>query len=171
MKNGKFEKKDLDSLNEFYKNNGAMTTDDFRNMVDELAEWSEGESEEDKKDVELWNAVRETTTTADSIFLYDVKDEDAFGVIIDIMATLHYDNGKPLVGDDYNYFDNYDRDQDFWGFYEDAIISHFELDKDGNLMQILVMTKEDLKDLLTDEYDGASWEHDYEDGDDGDDGD
>ena len=29
MKNGKFEKKDLYSLNEFYKNNGAMTTDDF----------------------------------------------------------------------------------------------------------------------------------------------
>lgn len=171
MKNGKFEKKDLDSLNEFYKNNGAMTTDDFRNMVDELAEWSDGDSEEDKKDVEFWNAVRETTTAADSIFLYDVKDEDAFMVIIDIMETLHYDNGKPLVGDDYNYFDNYDRDQDFWGFYEDAIISHFELDKNGNLMQILVMTKENLKDLLTDEYDGASWEHDYGDGDDGDDGD
>ena len=47
MKNGKFEKKDLDSLNEFYKNNGAMTVEDFRNMVNELAEWSEGESEED----------------------------------------------------------------------------------------------------------------------------
>ena len=161
MKNGKFEKKDLVSLNEFYKNNGAMTTDDFRNMVDELAEWSEGDSEEDKKDVEFWNAVRETTMTTDSIFLYDVKDEDAFSVIIDIMETLHYDNGKPLVSDDYNYFDNYDRDQDFWGFYEDAIISHFELDKNGNLIQVLVMTKEELKDLLTDAYDGASWEHDY----------
>ena len=162
MKNGKFEKKDLVSLNEFYKNNGAMTVEDFKNMVNELAEWSEGDSEVDKKDVEFWNAMREVTTTADSLFLYDVKDEDAFGVIIDIMGTLHYDNGKPLVGDDYNYFDNYDRDQDFWGFYEDAIISHFELDKNGNLMQILVMTKEELKDLLTDAYDGASWEQDYE---------
>ena len=162
MKNGKFEKKDLYSLNEFYKNNGAMTVEDFKNMVNELAEWSEGDSEVDKKDVEFWNAMREVTTTADSLFLYDVKDEDAFGVIIDIMGTLHYDNGKPLVGDDYNYFDNYDRDQDFWGFYEDAIISHFELDKNGNLMQILVMTKEELKDLLTDAYDGASWEQDYE---------
>ena len=163
MKNGKFEKKDLVSLNEFYKNNGAMTVEDFKNMVYELAEWSEGDSEVDKKDVEFWNAMREVTTTADSLFLYDVKDEDAFGVIIDIMGTLHYDNGKPLVGDDYNYFDNDDREQDFWGFYEDAIISHFELDKNGNLMQILVMTKEELKDLLTDAYDGASWEHDFED--------
>lgn len=161
MKNGKFEKKDLDSLNEFYKNNGAMTTDDFRNMVDELAEWSEGDSEEDKADVEFWNAVRETTMTADSIFLYDVKDEDAFGVIIDIMETLHYDNGKPLVGDDYNYFDQYDRDQDFWGFYEGAIISHFELDKNGNLIQVLVMNKKELTDILTKWYDGASWEHDF----------
>lgn len=161
MKNGKFEKKDLDSLNEFYKNNGAMTTDDFRNMVDELAEWSEGESEEDKEDVEFWNAVRETTTAADSIFLYDVKDKDAFIVIMDIMETLHYDNGKPLVGDDYNYFDQYDRDQDFWGFYEGEVIDHFELDKDGNLMQILVMTKKELTDILTKWYDGASWEHDF----------
>lgn len=161
MKNGKFEKKDLYSLNEFYKNNGAMTVEDFKAMVYELAEWSEGESDVDKEDVEFWKAILEATTAADSIFLYDVKDEDAFMVITDIMETLHYDNGKPLVCDEYNYFDNYDRDQDFWGYYEDAIISHFELDKDGNLMQILVMTKENLKDLLTDAYDGASWEHDY----------
>ena len=161
MKNGKFEKKDLDSLNEFYKNNGAMTVEDFRNMVNELAEWSEGDSEEDKEDVEFWKAILEVTTTADSIFLYDVKDEDAYGVIIDIMATLHYDNGKPLVGDDYNYFDQYDRDQDFWGYYEGEVIDHFELDAVGNLMQILVMTKEELTDKLTDMYDGASWEHDF----------
>ena len=161
MKNGKFEKKDLDSLNEFYKNNGAMTTEDFKDMVDELAEWSEGDSEEDKEDVEFWTTIRETTTNADSIFLYDVKDEDAYGVIIDIMATLHYDNGKPLVGDDYNYFDQYDRDQDFWGYYEGEVIDHFELDAVGNLMQILVMTKEDLTESLTMNYDGASWEHDF----------
>ena len=161
MKNGKFEKKDLDSLNEFYKNNGAMTTEDFKDMVDELAEWSEGDSEEDKEDVEFWKIVREVTTNADSIFLYDVKDEDAYGVIIDIMETLHYDNGKPLVGDEYNYFDQYDRDQDFWGYYEGEVIDHFELDNWGNLMQILVMTKEDLTDSLTDAYDGASWEHDF----------
>ena len=161
MKNGKFEKKDLDSLNEFYKNNGAMTVEDFRNMVNELAEWSEGESEEDKEDVEFWSAVLEVTTDADSIFLYDVKDEDAYSVIIDIMGTLHYDNGKPLVGDEYNYFDQYDRDQDFWGYYEGEVIDHFELGKDGNLMQILVMTKEDLTESLTMNYDGASWEHDF----------
>ena len=161
MKNGKFEKKDLDSLNEFYKNNGAMTVEDFRDMVDELAEWSEGESEEGSEDVEFWTAAREATTDAGSLFLYDVKDEDAYIVIIDIMETLHYDNGKPLVCDEYNYFDQYDRDQDFWGYYEGEVIDHFELGKDGNLMQILVMTKEDLADSLIDAYDGASWEHDF----------
>ena len=161
MKNGKFEKKDLDSLNEFYKNNGAMTTVDFRDMVDELAEWSEGDSEEDKEDVEFWKTVQETTTDVDSIFLYDVKDKNAFEVIYDIMETLHYDNGKPLSCNDYNYFDHYDRDQDFWGFYEDELIDHFELDIDGNLMQILVMTKEELTESLTMAYDGASWEHDF----------
>lgn len=161
MKNGKFEKKDLDSLNEFYKNNGAMTVEDFRDMVDELAEWSEGDSEEDQEAVEFWSAVREVTTDTDSIFLYDVKDRNAFIVIYDIMETLHYDNGKPLICDEYDYFEHYDRDQDFWGYYEGEVISHFELDKDGNLMQILVMTKEELTDALTMDYDGASWEHDF----------
>ena len=161
MKNGKFEKSDLKALNKFYKENGAMTTEDFRSMVDELAEWNEGDSEEDQEAVEFWRAVQEVTTNADSIFLYDVKDEDAYSVITDIMETLHYDNAKPLVCDEDNYFDNYDRDQDFWGYYEGEVISHFELDKDGNLMQILVMTKEDLKDSLTMAYDGASWEHDF----------
>ena len=161
MKNGKFEKKDLKALNEFYKNNGAMTVEDFRDMVDEMIEWSEGDSEEDQEAVEFWSAVQEVTTDVDSIFLYDVKDEDAYSVITDIMETLHYDNGKPLVCDEYNYFDNYDRDQDYWGYYEGEVISHFELDEIGNLMQILVMTKEDLKDSLTMAYDGASWEHDF----------
>lgn len=161
MKNGKFEKKDLKALNEFYKNNGAMTIEDFRDMVDEMIEWSEGDSEEDQKAVEFWSAVQEVTTDAGSIFLYDVKDEDAYSVITDIMETLHYDNGKPLVCDEYNYFDNYDRDQDYWGYYEGEVISHFELDEIGNLMQILVMTKEDLTDSLTMAYDGASWEHDF----------
>ena len=161
MKNGKFEKKDLKALNEFYKNNGAMTCVDFRDMVDEMIEWNEGDSEEDKEAVEFWTAVQEIMLDTDSIFLYDVKDRNAFIVIYDIMETLHYDNGKPLVCDEYNYFDNYDRDQDYWGYYEGEVISHFELDEIGNLMQILVMTKEDLKDSLTDAYDGASWEHDF----------
>ena len=161
MKNGKFEKKDLDSLNEFYKSIGAMTVEDFRDMVDELAEWSEGDSEEDQEAVEFWSAVREVTTDADSIFLYDVKDRNAFIVIYDIMETLHYDNGKPLICDEYDYFEQYDRDQDFWGYYEGEVIDHFELDKDGNLIQVLVMTKEELTDALTMAYDGASWEHDF----------
>ena len=161
MKNGKFEKKDLNALNEFYKNNGAMTVEDFRDMVDEMIEWSEGDSEEDQEAVEFWSAVQEVTTDAGSIFLYDVKDEDAYIVIADIMETLHYDNGKPLVCDEYNYFDQYDRDQDFWGYYEGEVIDHFELDSWGNLMQILVMTKEDLTESLTMNYDGASWEHDF----------
>ena len=138
-----------------------MTVEDFKDMVYELAEWSEGDSEEDQEAVEFWSAVQEVTTDAGSIFLYDVKDEDAYSVITDIMETLHYDNGKPLVCDEYNYFDNYDRDQDYWGYYEGEVISHFELDEIGNLMQILVMTKEDLKDSLTMAYDGASWEHDF----------
>ena len=161
MKYGKFEKKDLDELNKFYKNSGAMTCANFRAMVDEMIEWNEGDSEEDQEAVEFWTAVQESTTDAGSIFLYDVKDRDAFVVIYEIMETLHYDNGKPLNCDEYDYFDQYDRDQDFWSFYEDVVIDHFELEKDGNVIQIVVMTKEELTDILTDWYDGSSWEHDF----------
>ena len=161
MKNGKFEKKDLYELNEIYKDAGPMTCSDFKDYVDDLIEENNGSSQEEQEAVEFWNIVRESLFDAGSLFLYDVKDKDGYSVINDIMETLHYDNGKPLSCNDYNYFDYYDRDQDFWGFYEDELIDHFELDKDGNLIQVMVMNKEELTDKLTDMYDGASWEHDF----------
>ena len=157
MKYGKFEKKDLDELNKFYKNSGAMTCSEFRGMIDDIIE----NSEEEQESVEFWNIVQESLSGVGSLFIYDVKDEDGYMVINDIMETLHYDNGKPLSCDDYNYFDHYDRDQDFWGFYEDELIDHFELDKDGNLILVMVMNKEELTDKLTDMYDGSSWDHDF----------
>ena len=160
MKYGKFEKKDLDELNKFYKNSGAMTCGNFRAMVDEMIEWNEGDSEEDQEAVEFWSVVQESTTGAE-VYLYDVRGRNGYMVISDIMETLHYDNGKPLSCDDYDFFDHYDRDQDFWSFYEDVVIDHFELDEDGNVIQVVVMTKEELTDILTDWYDGSSWEHDF----------
>ena len=157
MKNGKFEKKDLKELTEFYEENGPMTCSEFRGMIDDIIE----NSEEKQESVEFWNIVQESLSDVGSLFIYDVKDEDGYMVINDIMETLHYDNGKPLSCDDYNYFDHYDRDQDFWGFYEDELIDHFELDKDGNLILVMVMNKEELTDKLTDMYDGSSWDHDF----------
>ena len=77
MKNGKFEKKDLDELNEFYKNNGEMSNEDFRNMVGEFIEWGDGDSEEDKESVEFWKAVQEAMQDHDNIFFYDNKYENA----------------------------------------------------------------------------------------------
>ena len=157
MKNGKFEKEDLKELNEFYKENGPMTCSEFREMIEDIIE----NSEETQESVEFWNIVLESLSEVGSLFIYDVKDEDGYMVINDIMETLHYDNGKPLSCDDYDYFDQYDRDQDYWSFYEDVVIDHFELDKDGNVIQVVVMTKEELTDILTDWYDGSSWEHDF----------
>ena len=157
MKNGKFEKEDLKELNEFYKENGPMTCSEFREMIEDIIE----NSEETQESVEFWNVVQESLSEVGSLFIYDVKDEDGYMVINDIMETLHYDNGKPLSCDDYDYFDQYDRDQDYWGFYEDELIDHFELDKDGNLILVMVMDKEELTDKLTDMYDGSSWDHDF----------
>ena len=134
-----------------------MTCSEFRGMIDDIIE----NSEEEQESVEFWNIVQESLSGVGSLFIYDVKDEDGYVVINDIMETLHYDNGKPLSCDDYNYFDQYDRDQDFWSFYEDELIDHFELDKDGNLILVMVMNKEELTDKLTDMYDGSSWDHDF----------
>ena len=153
MKNGKFEKKDLDDLNEIYKNNGPMTCGEFVEFVDDEASQS--------KNTKFWDVVQESISDTETLFLYDVRDKDGYSSINDIMETLHYDNGEPLTCDDYNYFDHYDRDQDFWGFYEDELIDHFELDKDGNIIQIMVMNKDELTDILTDMYDGSSWDHDF----------
>ena len=164
MKNGKFEKKDLDKLNEIYKDVGPMTCNDFKDYVDdliELTEGNDGSSQEEQETVEFWNIVRESLFDANSLFIYDVKDKDGFAVINDIMKTLHYDNGMPLSCNVYDYFDNYDRDQDLWGFYEDELIDHFKLDRDGNLIIVMVMNKEELTDKLTDLYDGSSWDHDF----------
>ena len=161
MKNGKFEKKDLDDLNEIYKDQGPMTCSEFGEYVDELIEGNEGPSQEEQDEVKFWSTVQESMSYTGSLFLYDVRDKDGYSSINDIMETLHYDNGEPLTCDDYNYFDHYDRDQDFWGFYEDELIDHFELDKNGNIIQIMVMNKDELTDILTDMYDGSSWEHDF----------
>lgn len=153
MKNGKFEKKDLDELNEIYKNNGPMTCGEFVEFVDDEVSQS--------KNTKFWEVVQESISDTETLFLYDVRDKDGYSSINEIMETLHYDNGEPLTCDDYNYFDHYDRDQDFWGFYEDELIDHFELDKNGNLIQIMVMNKDELTDILTDMYDGSSWDHDF----------
>ena len=162
MKNGKFEKEDLKELNKFYKENGPMTCSEFRTYVDELV-YKNNNSHNNviQAVIEFWNIVLESLSDVGSLFIYDVRDEDGYMVINDIMETLHYDNGKPLSCDEYNYFDHYDRDQDYWGFYEDELIDHFELDKDGNLILVMVMNKEELTDKLTDMYDGSSWDHDF----------
>ena len=40
-------------------------------------------------------------------------------------------------------------------------MDHWELDKDGTWILVMVMNKEELTDKLTDMYDGSSWEHDF----------
>jgi hypothetical protein len=94
---------------------------------------------------------------------------DAYMRISNIMETLHYDNGLPLSGYNYpkekptqwnDYFEHYDRDQDFWCFYEDCEIYNFCTDGKDIYMRI-DYSLADLRDCLTDAYDGASWDHDF----------
>lgn len=76
------------------------------------------------------------------------------------MKTLSYDNGEPLVSDENDYFEHYDRSQDVFEYYNDVEIYDFITDGE-NLYIRVDMSLEELKEKLTNEYDGASYEHDF----------
>jgi hypothetical protein len=95
---------------------------------------------------------------------------DAYRRIVEIMETLHYDNGLPLTGYNYpkdkptqwnDFFEHYDRDQDFWEFYWDYETYNFCTDGKDIYMRV-DCSLSDLRDYLTDMYDGVSWEHDFD---------
>lgn len=90
-----------------------------------------------------------------------IGDPSAHMQIHKIMETLHYDNGKPLSCQQYDYFDHFDRDQDFWGFFEDELI--YDFITDGKDLYVRIdMSFDQLEDQLRYTYDGASWDHDFD---------
>lgn len=152
----KFTQKDIR-----YFNNVLLPTQEdqtIAGIIDYMQEFIDEET--DQKTIDFCEDFLEQLNDSDSIVLYDTK-ENGYTAIDEIMRTLHYDNGQPLTTDDYDYFDNYDRDQDYWSFFYDEVIDHFELDKDGKLVAVLEMTRSELEDCLTQMYDGSSYEHDF----------
>jgi hypothetical protein len=108
-------------------------------------------------------ALEDAINTTGFTLLRDGKigDPSAHMQIKNIMKTLHYDNGKPLSCKEYDYFDHYDRDQDFWGFYEDELI--YDFITDGKDLYVRIdMSFDELRDQLRYTYDGASWDHDFD---------
>jgi hypothetical protein len=94
---------------------------------------------------------------------------DAWERLSGIMEDLHYDNGLPLSGYNYpadnptewnDYFEHYDRDQDFWGFYCSDTIDNFVTDGTNIFIRVDLSLSE-LGDELINMYDGASWDHDF----------
>lgn len=98
----------------------------------------------------------------ESILLKDsnIGDKDAYNQIIEIMKNLHYDNGISLICESNNYFEQYDRDQDFACFYNEYLIYDFVTDG-KNLYIRINLSLEELRELLRDMYDGASYIHDF----------
>jgi hypothetical protein len=138
----------------------GVTTGDAINLLDEL--------EASGMDCSL---LKDCFTLVDSMILKGTRagSVDATMRIGNIMETLHYDNGLPLSGYNYpednptqwnDYFEHYDRDQDFWGFYWDEEIYNFTTDGKGIFMRVNVSLS-DLRACLTKMYDGASWDHDF----------
>lgn len=153
----KFTQDDINYLNEDFLDILEDRT------VEEILDFAQGiadDDEEDQENIDFWEDFLEQLHDSDSIVMSDTK-EPGLIVIDEVMRTLHYDNGQPLTTDEYSYFDHYDRDQDYWGFFYDEVIDHFELDKDGNLVAVLEMTRPELEDYLKQTYDGSSYEHDF----------
>ena len=136
-----------------------MTIADAREIYDKLMQ------------SKLYCATIEDCFYGCSLLLKGTKpnSKDAFMRIYDIMETLHYDNGLPLSGYNYpkdkptewnDYFTHYDRDQDFWEFYESDTIYNFATDG-KNLFIRVDLSLAELKDELAYMYDGASWDHDF----------
>jgi hypothetical protein len=152
----KFTQEDIDYFNEDWLD--SLDDKTPLGIVNFLQEFID--DEDDQENIDFWEDFLEQFNDVDSLVLYDTK-ERGFTVIDEVMRTLHYDNGQPLTTDEYSYFDHYDRDQDYWGFFEDEEIDHFELGKDGNLVVVLEMTRPELEDSLKQMYDGSSYEHDF----------
>ena len=147
----KFEPSDVRIINKVLKERGPM---DEYGLIDLLNEFIEDENVSS-----FWGEVQDSLNSCDSVRL--LTGENGFSSIDEIMRTLHYDNGKPLTTDEYNYFEHYDRDQDYWSFFCDVEIDHIELTSDGDLLLVVKMTYKQLRSILKRWYDGSEWEHDF----------
>ena len=105
MKNGKFEKKDLKELTEFYEENGPMTCSEFRGMIDDIIENSGGGQES----VEFWNIVQESLSNVGSLFIYDVKDEDDKLKVKTMINALIEIKDAEVISLPYGLFDTLER--------------------------------------------------------------
>ena len=111
----------------------VVLTKMFKNR--QLEEISD-EIEELNFPTKFYEMLNEILNNTGNIYLKntELNNEDAFVQIQKIMKTLCYDNGLPLSGLNYpkenpteenDFFSHYDRDQDFWGFYNDVPIYNF----------------------------------------------
>lgn len=101
-------------------------------------------------------------STLEVVLLKDstIKDDDAYTQIYSIMETLSYDNGEPLVSGENDYFEHYDRGQDVCEYYNNIKIYDFITDGENLYIRVDMSLKE-LEEKLANEYDGASYEHDF----------
>ncbi len=99
------------------------------------------------------------------------SNEDVKDLLYDFMTRHTYDNGLPLTGvnyppedpdEEHDYFEHYDRDQDFGGTGMDEDILEIDYDENENEWIVRVdVTKEGFESDWEDTYQGSSYEHDF----------
>lgn len=115
-----------------------------------------------QKEIPMFDIFYEACNSYSGLLLKDMDagKEDAYEQIDKVMRTLHYSNGEPLSCDEYDYFENYDRDQDFALFYNDNMVVDFVTNGERLFLRIDI-TLEELKEILEKAYDGSDYEHDF----------
>lgn len=94
----------------------------------------------------------------------DSPDVDGFSRLDECFRNTYYDNGKPLTCDEYDYFEHYDRDQEFWGWFDDNKITRV-FEHNGEIHFEVDCSLRSLKKIVHDNYEGSSYEHDFDDDD------
>ena len=135
--------------------------DNFRDFsIEDLLFWLEEHTE--YNNTYFQSMLQNALNSNNNLLLKDfcIGDEDAFSQIIKIMENLHYDNGIPLITKESNYFDFYDRDQEFSSFYNYETIYDFLTDGKEIYIRINISLKK-LKEYLKESYDGSNYVHEF----------
>jgi hypothetical protein len=98
-------------------------------------------------------------------------DKPVYDVLDDAFQHTYYDNGKPLSGYNdpndpkvwHDYFEHYDRDQDYGDFFSgDRVVSVDYSVHHGNELKVYFeFSSKDLIKYVQDEYGGAEYDHDF----------
>lgn len=136
-------KKDLDFLNEDFSNNN-VTLEDIKDICEEMIQDLDGTIDIDElESLYFWERVLEDLNSVENIRLKNKDDKDCYMYLSELTDKI---TGEK------DFFDDYDRDQDLWTYFNDTEIYKFELDSNNTLIIRLNKTYKELEQEVKNQY-------------------